>query len=226
MPPAALRGEHAYSELKHRLLMGEFGLNRRLGEERLAGLLGVSRTPIREALTRLFAEGLVMKAHDGGYVPSVPDAAGMRHFYEARIGIELQALHRPARGGDRHDGHALEQLLAEWRELDEGPGPDPSFVLLDEDFHVRLVEAAGNPVLGELLRQINERIRLVRMQDFLASERVGQTIDEHVQILRAVLDGRIVDAEACFTGHVDRSLAVVEERVARVITRMARGGQE
>ncbi len=227
-----LRREQAYAELKHRLLQGEFGLNRRLAEERLAAAIGVSRTPIREALTRLHAEGLVAKAPDGGYLPTVPDAAAIRHCYEVRIGLELQALHRPARVGGSHDLATIEALHAEWLAIGDDrtdgdgddDGADPSFVLLDEDFHVRLAEAAGNPLLAELLQQVNERIRLVRMQDFLEPARVPATVEEHLHILEAVLAGRIVEAEAAFTAHVDRSLAVVEERVARVVARMATGG--
>ena len=92
-----LRSDLAHAELKRRLLLGEFPLNVRLGEEKLAAVVGVSRTPVREALMRLHAEGLIRRAHDGGYFPVIPDVTLMRHLYEARIGIELQALHRPAR---------------------------------------------------------------------------------------------------------------------------------
>jgi DNA-binding GntR family transcriptional regulator len=55
----ATRADQAYAELKRRLLVGDFALNVRLGEEKLAGLIGVSRTPVREALFRLHAEDLV-----------------------------------------------------------------------------------------------------------------------------------------------------------------------
>ena len=62
----SLRSEEAYRELKRRLLVGDFPLNVRLGEERLAVILGVSRTPIREAMLRLHGEGLVQRGADGG----------------------------------------------------------------------------------------------------------------------------------------------------------------
>ncbi len=52
---SGLRSDFAYNELKHRLLLGEYGLSSRLGEERLAAMFGVSRTPVREALMRLQA---------------------------------------------------------------------------------------------------------------------------------------------------------------------------
>ena len=66
------RGDQAYRVLKTKLLIGELPLNTRLGEERLAAMVGVSRTPVREALKRLQAEGLVGPHPDGGYHRSSP----------------------------------------------------------------------------------------------------------------------------------------------------------
>src|SRR6186713_2270676 len=115
VPAPGSRGDRAYGLLKTKLLMGEFALNTRLGEEKLAGLVGVSRTPVREALKRLEAEGLVTVHPGGGYQPVVPDVTVMRHLYEVRAGLELQALQRPARMGTRHDPAILEPLRDQWR---------------------------------------------------------------------------------------------------------------
>jgi DNA-binding GntR family transcriptional regulator len=221
------RGDHAYRSLKTRLLMGEFPLNTRLGEEKLAHMLEVSRTPIREALKRLQAEGLVEAHPDGGYQPIVPDVTVMRHLYEVRAGLELQALQRPARLGTRHDPSILEPLRDQWRSLSEGPPPaaDPNFVLLDESFHVALASSAANGVAVDLLRQINDRIRLVRMHDFLIERRIEVTIAEHLNLVELVLANDIVQAEAAFTQHLGDSMAVVEERVRGAIVRMLTGGQ-
>jgi DNA-binding GntR family transcriptional regulator len=224
--PATSRAEQAYADLKRRLLVGEFPLNVRLAEERLAALLGVSRTPIREALSRLHTEGLVVKADDGGHLPAVPDVKGMRQLYEVRTGLELLALRLPAKFGGEHDAEQLERLREEWRELaDDSHEPDPTFVLLDESFHVSLAHAAGNAVLTDLLRQVNDRIRVVRMQDFVAPDRITTTIAEHVGIVEAVLLGDTAVAEARVMAHIDLSMVVVEERVAGAITRMASGGK-
>lgn len=64
---------HAYSTLKHRLLLGDFPLGRRLGETALAESLDVSRTPVREAISRPHVEGLVEQLPDGGFTPTAPD---------------------------------------------------------------------------------------------------------------------------------------------------------
>jgi DNA-binding GntR family transcriptional regulator len=219
---APSRAQLAYSDLKNRLLLGEFPLNVRLGEERLAALVGVSRTPIREALSRLEVEGLVVRAPDGGFLPVVPDVAGMRQLYEVRVGLELQALRRPSRHGTVHAQEMLEGLRDDWIELThEEPEAEPGFVLLDESFHLTLAESAGNPMLVDILRQINERLRIVRMQDFLVPERVDRTITEHVSLVEVVMAGDIVEAERQLVTHIDTSVAVVEERVTKAIARMA-----
>ncbi|MET0147388.1 MAG: GntR family transcriptional regulator [Ilumatobacteraceae bacterium] len=212
--------------LKTRLLVGEFPPNVRLGEERLAAMVEVSRTPIREALKRLQAEGLVGAHPDGGYQPIVPDVTVMRHLYEVRAGLELQALQRPARLGSRHDPAVLEPLRDQWRAMadEPTPEPDPNFVLLDESFHIGLATAAGNDVAVGMLRQVNERIRLVRMHDFLTQARIETTICEHLDIVEHVLVDDVIGAEAAFTQHLGDSMAVVEERVRGAIIRMLTGG--
>ncbi len=211
-----------HAELKHRLLGGEFPLNVRIGEQRIADLLAVSRTPVREALLRLLGEGLVRRAADGGYCAVAPDVIAARHLYEVRRGLELQALQRPARNGARHERRPLLELREEWQAAaEETHEASASFVLLDESFHVRLAEAAGNPSLVDLLRQVNERIRIVRMQDFLDVERIETTVREHLGIVEAVLEGDIAEAEARFESHLDRSVAVVEQRVSAAVVRMA-----
>ena len=224
--PEGLRREHAYDRLKTSLLVGDYPLNRRLAEERLAAQLGVSRTPVREALMRLAAEGLVERAPEGGWCPAAPDVSMVHDLYEVRLVLELQGLRRPAQGGraTAHDPAVLEPLRDEWRALGgEVPAPDPGFVFLDEDFHVRLAAASGNPSLADLLRMVNERIRMVRMHDFLTEERVLRTISQHLEIVEAVLVGDLTLAVARFGVHLGESMAVVEERATRALARMASG---
>ena len=219
--PASLATD-TYEALKRAVVVGHYRLGARLGEERLARDFGVSRTPVREALVRLHVDGLVTRHPDGGWTPTVPNLAVVRELYEVRIALEIGALLRPRRNGTTHDRRLLEDLRGEWQELaDDPPPPDPVFVLSDEAFHVRLAEAAGNRELAEMLRRINERIRSVRMRDFLTLERMSRTIAEHLSITDAVIDGDIDGACEAFEQHLGKSLAVVEQRVAQAVLAMA-----
>jgi len=222
-PAPRSRGEQAYGELKHRLLMGDFPLGRRMAEERIAALVGVSRTPVREALSRLHVEGFVERLPDGGYCPTAPDLHAVRELYEVRRGLELLAIERPAEGGPPYDHEQLVALRDDWHALEvpePEPRPDPSFVVLDEDFHIRLAGAAGNAALVGFLQTVNERIRLVRVHDFLTPERIALTIEQHLRIVEAVLDGDAALAAHLLDAHLSESLAVVEQRAAAALARM------
>lgn len=225
-PAAALAAdspsETAYRQLRDRLLAGSFPLTRRLAEERLANLVGVSRTPVRHALIRLHGEGLISRHQDGGYRPTVPDPNDIACLYEARRALEIGALWRPAEAGARHERAALEHLREDWEALRrDQPAADAGFVSVDEDFHVRLAGAAGNDVLVDLLRSVNARIRIVRIFDFLTGDRIEQTIAEHLQLLRAVMAGDPAQAERVFRAHLAKSKQVAEQRALRAIARMA-----
>jgi DNA-binding GntR family transcriptional regulator len=214
--------ETAYRQLRDRLLAGSFPLTRRLAEERLAALVGVSRTPVRHALIRLHGEGLISRHQDGGYRPAVPDPNDIASLYEARRALEIGALWRPAEAGTRHDRAALDHLREDWEALRrDQPSADAGFVSLDEDFHTRLAGSAGNEVLVDLLRSINARIRVVRIHDFLTDDRIELTIAEHLQLLGAVMADDPARAERIFRAHLAKSKQVAEERALRAIARMA-----
>ena len=217
------RREVAYQSLKQRLLEGDFAPGTRLGEERLAAEVGVSRTPIREALSRLHSEGLVERLSDGGFGPTLINLHLIRELYEIRFALERFALRRTEGSGPAHDEALVRALHADWADMDAPDHDDEvdgDFVLLDEDFHERLAAAAGNASLVDQLHKVNERIRIVRMQDFLAADRVELTISQHLAVLDALLDADVDLAEERLIGHFAESLAVVEERAAHTIARM------
>jgi DNA-binding GntR family transcriptional regulator len=219
---AVTRTTRIYAAVKRGLLLGAYPLGARLGEERLAREMGVSRTPVREALFRLHSEGLVERHSEGGYCPTVPNIAAMRELYEVRIALERSAILRPGTSGRPHDRGVLVALRDEWLAMAaRPPRPDPEFVIWDEEFHVQLADASGNRELTKMLRRVNERIRVVRMRDFLTPERVTKTVAEHLGVVTAVLTGDLDGAVSTFERHLHASLDVVEQRVAGALMQMA-----
>lgn len=202
-------------------MLGEFGIQTRLIEERLAAQLGVSRTPIREALVRLVADNLITRRIDGYYI-ALPDLSQLRDLYELRITLELRGLARAVEpGGPRHDVAILEPLRDQWRTFAvDLPEADPSFVRMDEDFHITLSRASGNAELTDTLRAVNARIRSVRMYDFLTADRIERTVAEHLEVVELVLAGKLEDALVCLHKHVGISMDVVEKRAAGSISRV------
>ena len=224
--------------LKRRLLVGEFAFGHRLGEERLAAMLDVSRTPVREALARLHTEGLVQRHPEGGFEPAFPDMDRIAELYEVRKSLELTAVRRtvgpdaigPIAVGDdagamTHDRDALLSLRRDWEALEDDPGEhaDPDFVLVDEDFHIRLALSSGNTALAEILAMVNERIRIVRVHDFLTEERILATVEEHLGIIDGLLEGAVDTTVERLEAHIDESARVASGRAINAMVRMLAG---
>jgi DNA-binding GntR family transcriptional regulator len=219
---ATTRREQTYLMIRKQVLQGEFPFGHRLREEALAEQLGVSRTPVREALIRLHSDRLLQAFPDGGFYVAEPDLLDMRDLYELRLVLEMRGLTRAIENGYDHDPSILEPLRDRWRQIKaDPPAPDATFVVLDESFHVGLSRASGNFAITETLETVNVRIRPIRMHDFLDEERITISIDEHLGILEAVMIKDLVLAADRLRSHIGISMQVVEERAARAFTNMA-----
>ena len=218
---AVPRREQVYAQLKAKLMRGDFAAHDRLSEERIASGLGVSRTPVREAFARLYADRLLRRHDDGGYYVAEPDLIGLRDLYELRITLELRGLTRALEGAESHDTEILENVRDDWRAIRQGqPAPDPQFVETEESFHVELSRSAGNKALTESLVAVNARIRPVRMYDFLTEDRIEATIHQHLEIVETLLAGDVQLSVQLMRSHVGESMDVVEKRATRALTQM------
>ncbi|MGW8528133.1 MULTISPECIES: GntR family transcriptional regulator [Nocardiopsidaceae] len=219
---ATSRRDRVYALLREEVLSGRIAPRVRLGEVRLAELFGVSRTPVREALARLHSDGLVERRENGFYA-TVPNLAELRDLYELRVTLELRGISRAMEDPSvRHDPGVLRAELERWEKLRaDVPGPDPSFVLLDEEFHAAVSRASGNRALTDSLVSVNRRIRRVRMYDFLTADRITSTVTEHIGITEHLLAGELDSAYRAMHEHVGASMEVVLERARRALTQMA-----
>ncbi len=124
------RRDLVHDRLRRMVLLGVFPTRERLAEERVAEMLGVSRTPVREAFVRLHAERLLRRYADGGYFVAEPDVADLRDLYELRIALELRGLTRALEGFGSHDvgdaRAAARPVAARWRRTRRGPTPRSS----------------------------------------------------------------------------------------------------
>lgn len=221
--PVASRRERVYLTIRDDLMSGRVSPYDRLTEERLAERHGVSRTPVREALARLLADGIVVK-RDSGLHLYVPSFTELTDLYELRITLELRGLTRALEDPTvRHDRAVLEAELDRWYGFrDAPPVPDAGFVSQDERFHATLLDASGNPALTQALARANRRIRSVRMYDYLTEDRMAATVSEHIGIAELVVRDRLPQALEALRAHVGASREVVMERAATALemTRM------
>ncbi|MBF6335313.1 GntR family transcriptional regulator [Nocardia abscessus] len=211
-----------YAALRSELMNGDIKFGERLTEPKLSARFGISRTPIREALTVLCSDGLLQR-EEYGFSPVRPSIPLIRDLYELRITLELGGLQRAMTNpAVTHDRELLEAERAAWLELRaDPPEQEPGFVVRDEEFHVTLLTSAGNTEMVRALKAVNSRIRHVRMYDFMVNNRIETTIAEHLGILDAVLADDLPLAYRLLHTHIGESLDVVLERVTRAITAMS-----
>ncbi|TLF78761.1 GntR family transcriptional regulator [Nocardia cyriacigeorgica] len=211
-----------YETLRAELMNGDIKFGERLTEPKVSARFGISRTPVREALTVLCSDGLLQR-EEYGFSPVRPSIPLVRDLYELRITLELGGLQRAMQNPDVvHDKALLTAERKAWLDLQaDPPEQEPGFVVRDEEFHVTLLTASGNAEMVRALRSVNSRIRHVRMYDFMVNNRIETTISEHLAILDAVLAEDLSLAYRLLHTHIGESLDVVLDRVTRAIAAMS-----
>ena len=184
-PPS--RNSQTYSSIKRMILFGQLGPGRKLVHEELADALKVSRTPVREALERLYQEGFVTRLpRRGFYVTGITrdEAYGL---YGAREALELFALQVTLERGPLPRG-ALNTLAVYGKRYADLINTQmlTERVLADILFHLTLAEFSGNRYVVRLLAQTFERSALKRRQEGYRYDRSILAVTEHTQLLDAL----------------------------------------
>jgi len=159
-PPARSQAERAYSMLVDRITRLELAPGQLLLDRELTEDLGIGRTPIREALQRLSAEGLIVHFPHRGMVVAEITAVGTRNIYEFRSLIDGEAARLAATRATDSEIAELVQLAKELAAHADGENVT-SYVELDRAFYHVLGEACRNLYIGETIRRIfNLHLRL------------------------------------------------------------------
>ena len=180
----ALLSDQVYRKLRDAINSGRFKPHGHLVQNDLAAKLGVSRTPVREALFRLSHEGLVRSVGGRGFVVEDITWHDVEEVYVVRRALELQAV---ALLPDPYPAHHVE-TLRRLHETIASPGIDPAeYYELNRQFHRAVIEPANNDLLKRMLDEIWElpvSHRIFRRYT-LSGGSVGQMISEHEAILEA-----------------------------------------
>ncbi len=193
-----------YAAIRERIVGGALPRGARVHQEDLAAELGVSRTPVREALRRLAAEGFVeMRANRGARVAEL-DRSSMRAAYEARLVIEPAAARIAAKRRPAEPLRRMHDALARQRRA----GGGRAGFAANRDFHLALVEAAGNPFLLQTARAL----WVARVGGAIYEAQAGTPeqrsveVDEHEEILGALQRGDARAAQTLTRRHVSAAI--------------------
>lgn len=199
--------ETVYQSLKRMIQNNQLRPGNRLPHEELANQLGVSRTPVREALERLFQEGYVSRIPRRGFFVAEIDAKEVEEIYQLREALEVYALRMTMRRGLPVDGLAeLEALCRRYEELADR-NLTMERVLLDRDFHITLAGLAGNKQIVNSISAVFDKIMQKRRVEGYASSDGMKPYNEHIKLLDALRAGDAAGAEALLTQHLNQGWA-------------------
>jgi DNA-binding GntR family transcriptional regulator len=199
-----------YAALKQQLQSFVWVPGDRFSEAEQSTQLGVSRTPVREALFRLRTEGLLdLHSRSGWYVRPI-DFARIDGLYELRVLLETHCVAKLCAAAQRPA--CVDALVPVWlvpaaARLTDGR----AVAALDEAFHSTLVAAAGNAEFVRVHNDVTERIRMVRQLDFTQSSRIAATYLEHGKVLRHILRRDNGPAQLLLRSHIAQSQAEVRK---------------
>ncbi|GIT78381.1 GntR family transcriptional regulator [Leifsonia sp. LS1] len=177
----------------------------------IARQLGVSPTPVREALARLESEGLVVKKALKGYTAApLLDSDGLRELFEMRRLLEPYATRNAAGELDEQTLDQLEQLCEEMHRSGEASqtGEDrfkdyKDFANQDSEFHRIIAEHSGNVLLADAISRLRSHMHQYRI--YFKHGVVDETSGEHEAVLEALRSGDAAAAEAAMLDHITRS---------------------
>lgn len=199
-------GEEVYNVIYGQLMSREIPPGGRIAVDRLVRDLGVSQTPIREALSRLEAQGLVVKTHLIGYSAADQlDATRLEQLYELRLLLEPFAAGRAAQFMDETTLESLKKLAADMQSCaNDAPGEAYGrFAQLDTQFHDQIAAASRNELVQETLANLHIHVHLFRL--FYHTRVTTDAIDEHRQLIEALERRAPGAAEAAMRSHLERS---------------------
>ena len=199
--------DRAYSALREQILDGELSPGSVLGEVEQSTRLGVSRTPLREALARLSADGLVSTHSGRGVVVTDVDLGRIAELFEVRSALEEQAARLAAR---RRDRAVFESLRAEFERahellVDDDPARHEYYELVAR-LDAAIDEATHNPLLVSTLAGVRTHVARIRRLSHDDPERLREAAREHLVIVDAIVDGSESLAAHATQLHLYRSL--------------------
>lgn len=210
-----------FGALREAIIAGELKPGERLMEVQLAEEMGVSRTPVREAIRKLELEGLVvMIPRKGAYVAglSLKDAADV---FEIRESLEGLAAALAADRITDEELEAMEKILVEIHESAES-GDVEAIIKQDAEFHQVLFAATRNDRLAQMINNLKEQIDRFRVQSFTNPARIKSILQEHRRIVNAIKERDADKAEKLAKDHIEK----VENNIMNILRKQMDFGEE
>ncbi len=214
--------EKVYEKVKGLAIDYHFRPGERVNEVELAAQLGVSRTPVREALNRLSKDGFMNFVPNKGFYSRDLTPEGVRELYEVRMVIEQSTFRFACQ---RATDEEIAATTAIWEEVSQHRPPQndqdwAKIAEIDERFHMEIARISHNSRLYEMLDSLNSLSRFFRRIDLETPVRRNNAYDEHVDIITALRQRDIEKGVALIEQHIslsaEHAIEVTKEGLARI----------
>ncbi|MCF3639266.1 GntR family transcriptional regulator [Rhizobium sp. TRM95111] len=217
--------ERAYNTIRKLLVEFKLKPEERINEMQLSRSLGISRTPIREALNRLASEGFVSLTPNRGFFVRSLSTEGLLDLYELRSIIECAAFRLMC---ERAEDDQLDRLRAYWEAIVEGYQDHPPDIILTEDegFHLLIAELSGNPEIVAQLAAINARIRFIRRIQIEHRTHDKRQVASHSAIVDAAMRRDTEQGVELLRQHIEMTVSATQQALKDALLKVFAPGDD
>jgi len=198
--------EAAFEKIKEAIIKGHFKPGEKLVEQTLAQEMGVSRTPVREAIRRLEAEGFVVSIPRKGVVVSRADKEEIVQLYSIRAELEGLAARWAIENADEDDIQKLDEAISRMEEA-AASGDLDGVVQSNTLFHDAIAQASKSRILCTLLKTLQDNIQRFRFQSLHLPGRPEAALAEHKEIVAAIKEKKTEEADRLLKEHLQNACA-------------------
>ncbi|MBU2261144.1 MAG: GntR family transcriptional regulator [Proteobacteria bacterium] len=195
-------GDLAYEALKSKILAQEYLPGIQLKEMQISKELGLTRTPVREAIIRLEREGLVKTVYNRGAFVTVFSRREIEDLLDVREALEIKALNLAIRRANRDELDSIEKALRQRELLIKNHIIKVDFRDPELDFHLAIIKLSKNQRLISTWQTMQSQLSLVRVTSTMRNRRYLKALEEHKQILALVRNGDVRRAEKLLIKHI------------------------
>lgn len=211
-----LLSEKVYKRIKEEIITHKLPSNYRLKEEQLAKELGVSRSPVREALRRLASEGYITLFPNRGAIINEISIKDVIEIYQIRGTLFGLAGSLSSQNISKKEIQKLEELIKKMEDTLK-KGDTYNFSLLDEEFDNLILKTSKNKYLIEILKIINDRIRMIRFESLSVPGRMEKAFNELNKIFYAIKNRDKDNVEKYIKEHSQNALNnIIESRQKKI----------
>ena len=201
-----------FVEIENNILNGKYKSGHNLTEKGLADELGVSRTPIREALRQLELEGLVKSIPNKGVIVTGITHQDIEDIYSIKMSIEGLAARLATQRIDEEELTSLEEIV-DLTEFYLKKNDFDRLLKLDSEFHETIFKASKNWPLKNMLRNLHNYVKGARINSISSPGRANKMLEEHKRILEAIKEKNPDKAEELTKEHIVNTMKNLQDVV-------------